>query len=86
MANDRTNELVLAYYDSWKNGMASYDEKRLRSILASDLQFEGPIAGKGAARKRFFPDWPSLSRRSKPFVFSTRFTPETRHVSFTTAI
>ncbi len=55
MANDRTNELVLANYDSWKNGMASYDEKRLRIILASDLQFEGPIAGKRSGAETFLP-------------------------------
>ena len=46
MENDKTRELVQAYYDSWKNGMASNDEARLRSILAPDLRFEGPIAGK----------------------------------------
>jgi SnoaL-like domain len=46
MANDKTSELVLAYYESWKNGMASYDETRLRAILAPDLKFEGPLAGK----------------------------------------
>ena len=46
MASDRTRELVQAYYDSWKDGMASYDEERLRGILAPDLRFEGPIAGK----------------------------------------
>lgn len=38
MENDKTRELVHAYYDSWKNGMASYDEGRLRSILAPDLR------------------------------------------------
>jgi hypothetical protein len=46
MDNDKTREVVQGYYDSWKNGMASYDEGRLRSILAPDLWFEGPIAGK----------------------------------------
>jgi hypothetical protein len=46
MENDKTRELVQAYYNSWKNGMASYDAERLRSILAPDLRFEGPIAGK----------------------------------------
>ncbi|HEY7063186.1 MAG TPA: nuclear transport factor 2 family protein [Chloroflexota bacterium] len=42
---DRTRALVQAYYDSWKGGMATYDEARLRSVLAPDLHFEGPIAG-----------------------------------------
>src|SRR5215470_2827362 len=46
MAHEKTRELVQAYYDSWKDGMAAYDEERLRGILAPDLRFEGPIAGK----------------------------------------
>ena len=45
MENAKTRELVEAYYDSWKHGMASYDAERLRGILAPDLRFEGPIAG-----------------------------------------
>ena len=39
-------ELVRAYYDSWKNGIASFDRDRLTEILAADFDFEGPIAGK----------------------------------------
>lgn len=53
MANDVTAEVVLAYYDSWKNGMASFDEARLRSLLAPDLDFEGPIAGKRRGAEPF---------------------------------
>jgi hypothetical protein len=45
--------MVRAYYDSWKNGMASFDEARLREILAPDLKFEGPIAGKREGREPF---------------------------------
>jgi hypothetical protein len=41
-----TAELVDAYYDSWRNGIASLDGTRLGEILAVDLDFEGPIAGK----------------------------------------
>jgi len=43
--------LIEAYYDSWKNGISSFDAPRLEGILAEDLDFEGPIAGKrrGAA-------------------------------------
>jgi ketosteroid isomerase-like protein len=46
-----TAELVRAYYDSWRNGIASFDRDTLTRILAEDLDFEGPIAGKrrGAA-------------------------------------
>jgi len=44
-------ELVDAYYGSWRKGIASLDATRLGEILAEDLDFEGPIAGKrrGAA-------------------------------------
>ena len=38
-------QLVGDYYDSWRNGIAAFDEPRLRLILAPDLLFEGPIAG-----------------------------------------
>lgn len=43
--------LVSAYYDSWQNGIATFDGQRLAGILAEDLDFEGSIAGKrrGAA-------------------------------------
>jgi hypothetical protein len=43
--------LIAAYYDSWKSGIASFDEGRVGAIFAEDLDFEGPIAGKrrGAA-------------------------------------
>ncbi len=46
-----TAELIGAYYGSWRNGIESFDEARLGAILAEDLDFEGPIAGKrrGAA-------------------------------------
>ena len=42
----RTAELVDAYYDSWRGGISSFDEPRLGKILAEELDFEGPIAGK----------------------------------------
>ncbi|OLC66841.1 MAG: hypothetical protein AUG06_11935 [Actinobacteria bacterium 13_1_20CM_2_65_11] len=41
-----TMELVKTYYDSWRNGIASFDATRVGGILAEDLDFEGPIAGK----------------------------------------
>lgn len=46
-----TAALVQSYYDSWRNGIASFDGDRLAEILADDLYFEGSIAGKrrGAA-------------------------------------
>jgi ketosteroid isomerase-like protein len=45
MNDAQTAELVQAYYDSWKEGIESFDEARLRRILAPDLHFEGPISG-----------------------------------------
>ncbi len=46
MANERTIELVHAYYDSWKGGAGRYDEERLCDIFATDLIFEGPLIGR----------------------------------------
>ena len=43
---NQTAELIDAYYESWRNGISSFDEARLEEILAEDLDFEGPIAGK----------------------------------------
>jgi len=49
--NVKTANPVVAYYDSWREGISSFDSARLGAILAEDLDFEGPIAGKrrGAA-------------------------------------
>jgi ketosteroid isomerase-like protein len=51
LAKNQAGQLVTAYYDSWRNGSSTFDETRLEAILAQDLDFEGPIAGKrrGAA-------------------------------------
>src|SRR5205807_5682394 len=50
-ANTKTAELIENYYGSWRDGIASFDETRVRGVLDDDLDFEGPIAGKrrGAA-------------------------------------
>jgi hypothetical protein len=47
----KTAELIDAYYDSWRNGVSSFEETRLGPLLFDRLDFEGPIAGKrqGAA-------------------------------------
>jgi hypothetical protein len=45
--------LVRAYYDTLKDGMASFDEDRLRAILAPDLASEGPIVGYVPGAERF---------------------------------
>jgi ketosteroid isomerase-like protein len=67
MTKDRTSELVRAYYDSWKNGMASYDEARLRAILAADLKFEGPLAGKLTSADAFLPGLARFVQSVKAF-------------------
>jgi hypothetical protein len=41
-----TAQVIEAYYGSWRMGIESFDEARLGGILAEDLDFEGPIAGK----------------------------------------
>lgn len=51
--NDTASPVVQAYYDILKGGMASFDEERLRAILASELVFEGPIAGHVVGAERF---------------------------------
>lgn len=48
-AQTETADLVRAYYNSWQNGIASFDRDRLSEILAEDFDFEGPIAGKRRA-------------------------------------
>lgn len=50
-AATETAELVRSYYDSWRNGIASFNGDRVGELLAEDLYFEGSIAGKrrGAA-------------------------------------
>jgi hypothetical protein len=51
IANNKTAELIEDYYGSWRGGISSFDESRVRDVLDENLDFEGPIAGKrqGAA-------------------------------------
>ena len=42
---ETTEGLVRQYYDTLREGV-SFDRERLRTILAPDLVFEGPIAGR----------------------------------------
>lgn len=41
-----TAEVIEAYYGCWRNGISSFDPEGLSAVLAEDLDFEGPIAGK----------------------------------------
>jgi ketosteroid isomerase-like protein len=45
MPESMTIAPIAAYYDSWKDGIATYDESSARATLAPDLLFEGPVAG-----------------------------------------
>jgi len=51
VTNSMTTGLIDAYYGSWREGIGSFDDTRLGAVLAEDLDFEGPIAGRrrGAA-------------------------------------
>jgi hypothetical protein len=46
LTNTATTALIDVYYGSWRGGIGSFDDARLGAILAEDLDFEGPIAGK----------------------------------------
>jgi hypothetical protein len=66
---DRTTELVTAYYDSWKSGIASYDENLVRGILAANLEFEGPLAGKRDSAEAFLPGLAAFVKAVKTVRF-----------------
>ena len=48
-----TAQIVQAYYDILTGGIAAYDPARLRTLLATDLVLEGPIAGHVVGAERF---------------------------------
>lgn len=50
---ERTAALVAAYYESWRGGIGSFDEERVRDLLAPDLVFDGPIAGRRTGAEPF---------------------------------
>jgi hypothetical protein len=66
-AGATTTDLVQAYYGSWKRGIESFDEERLRGILAPDLRFEGPIAGKREGREPFIKGVADFARSLKEY-------------------
>lgn len=51
IAKTKAADLIEEYYRSWRGGISSFDESRVRDVLDENLDFEGPIAGKrrGAA-------------------------------------
>lgn len=46
IAGAKPAELIDRYYASWRDGIATFDEAGARGVLADNLDFEGPIAGK----------------------------------------
>ena len=48
-----TAQIVQTYYAILTGGMAAYDPAQLRAILATELVFEGPIAGHVVGAERF---------------------------------
>src|ERR1700687_200309 len=46
IAKTETAELIGDYYASWKDGISTFDEARVRGVVVENLDFEGPIAGK----------------------------------------
>jgi hypothetical protein len=50
---DAAADLVSAYYEILQAGAESYDQGRLRSLLVSDSDFDGPIAGRVQGADRF---------------------------------
>jgi ketosteroid isomerase-like protein len=53
VANNSTTQIVRAYYDTWQNGMGSFDAGRLRDLLAPDFVYDGPIAGRRVGPESF---------------------------------
>ena len=47
------SELVDAYYATWRNGIATFDEAGLRALLADDFVYNGPIAGRRPGMESF---------------------------------
>lgn len=48
-----TTDTVRRYYDILQAGADAFDEDRLRRLLAPDLDFEGPIAGRRTGAEPF---------------------------------
>jgi ketosteroid isomerase-like protein len=59
------SEMVTAYYEAWTRG--TFDEDRLRSILAEDLVFEGPLAGRRVGADAFLRGVRDVSNALKDF-------------------
>ncbi len=67
MNDDDTRRAVRAYYESWKDGASAFDEARLRSTMAPDLTFEGPIAGVTRGVEAFIPGLVQFARGLERF-------------------
>ncbi len=49
----RSDEIITAYYAILQSRGAEWDRDRMRALLAEDLDFDGPIAGRVQGRERF---------------------------------
>ena len=67
MTTETTLQLVRAYYDSWTQGEARYDEARLRRVLHPRLVFESPI-GRKEALDDFLPGLQRFAKTVKGFT------------------
>jgi ketosteroid isomerase-like protein len=60
-------ELVSAYYASWTGGAEAFDEDQLRTILAPDLVFDGPLAGHRVGADYFIQGVHNVAKAVKDF-------------------
>jgi ketosteroid isomerase-like protein len=63
VTTDTTAELARAYYASWQHGATRFDEARLRTLLAPDLEFDGPLAGHRIGAEGFLKGLADFARR-----------------------
>ena len=66
--SDKTaSEVISAYYDSWIGGADAFNVDRLRTILAPDLVFEGPLAGRRVGVDGFLAGLGGVAKAVKSF-------------------
>ena len=54
-----------AYYDAWQHGAEHYDAAALGELLATDLDFEGPLAGHRVGARTAWPAHGANAMRSR---------------------
>src|SRR5689334_16924003 len=66
------SQLVDAYYASWTDPSAPFDEARLRSILGPELEFDGPLAGHRVGAEAFIRGVQAVYAALKSFTLLQR--------------